>query len=61
MDQIMIDVSAVPDARAGDEVVLMGRQRDDEIPVTELARKAGTIAWDIFTGLGTRVERVYLS
>jgi alanine racemase len=61
MDQIMIDVSAVADARAGADVVLMGRQGDDEIPVTELARKAGTIAWDIFTGLGTRVERVYLS
>jgi alanine racemase len=39
----------------------MGRQGETEIPVTELARKAGTIAWDIFTGLGTRVERVYLS
>ena len=61
MDQIMIDVSSLPDACAGDEVVLMGRQGDEEIAVTELARKAGTIAWDIFTGLGTRVERVYLS
>ena len=61
MDQIMIDVTAMDQARAGDEVVLMGRQGETEIPVTELARKAGTIAWDIFTGLGTRVERVYLS
>jgi alanine racemase len=61
MDQIMIDVTALPSARAGDEVVLLGRQGDHEIAVTELARKAGTIAWDLFTGLGTRVERVYLS
>ena len=61
MDQIMVDVSALPDVQAGDEVVLLGRQGNDEIAVTELARKAGTIAWDLFTGLGTRVERIYLS
>jgi alanine racemase len=59
MDQILADVSAVPNVQVGDEVVLVGRQGGDEILVAELAKKAGTIAWEIFTGIGPRVERVY--
>ena len=60
MDMIIVDVSHVPNLAAGDEVVLIGRQGNDEILATELAARAGTIAWEIFTGIGTRVRRVYL-
>ncbi len=60
MDQIMADVSAVPGVAVGDEAVLLGRQGGEEILAAELARKAGTIPWEIFTGVGRRVERVYL-
>lgn len=60
MDQIMVDVSAVPEVAAGDEAVLIGRQGDEEIPVGELAKKSGTIAWEIFTGIGARVAREYI-
>jgi alanine racemase len=60
MDQIMVDLTAVPEVLAGEEVVLIGRQQDEEITVLELAQKAGTIAWEIFTGIGPRVERVYV-
>jgi alanine racemase len=59
MDQIMVDVSAVSAVQAGDEAVLMGKQGGEEIAATELAAWAGTIAWDIFTGLGQRVVRCY--
>ena len=59
MDQILVDVSAVPETAIGDEVVIVGRQGDDEIFAKELADKAGTIAWDIFTGLKKRVARFY--
>ncbi len=55
MDQIMVDVSSVPEAIEGDEVVLIGPQADAEISVGELADKAGTIPWEIFTGIGPRV------
>jgi alanine racemase len=58
MDQIIVDITAVPEAREGDEVVLLGRQGSEQILATEVAEKAGTIAWDIFTGIGRRVERV---
>jgi alanine racemase len=57
MDQIMIDVTDSPVA-AGDEAVLIGRQADETITAAELAEKAGTIPWEIFTGIGSRVARV---
>jgi alanine racemase len=41
-------------------VVLIGRQGSEEILATEVAERASTIAWEIFTGIGTRVARVYL-
>ncbi len=59
MDQIIADVSAVPEVATGDEVVLLGRQGAEEILAAELAEKSGTIAWEIFTGVSRRVERVY--
>jgi alanine racemase len=60
MDQILVDVTHVPDAAAGDEVVLLGRQGDEEITATELAKKSGTIPWEIFTSISPRVMRYYI-
>src|SRR5205814_1422630 len=60
MDLMMIDVSDIGEAQVGDEVVLMGRQGDEEITATELAERAETITWEIVTRIGTRVRRVYL-
>jgi alanine racemase len=60
MDLIMIDVTKIDSARLGEEVVLMGRDGDEEIPCAELARRAGTISWEITTRIGARVRRVYV-
>lgn len=60
MDLMVIDVTGVPGAEVGDEVVLMGRQGDEEISATELADLAGTINWEIVTRIGSRVRRVYV-
>ena len=60
MDLMVIDVSHIPDAQVGEEVVLMGKQGDAEIPCRELADKAGTITWDITTRIGQRVKRVFI-
>lgn len=54
MDQIIADVSALSACDPGDEATLMGRA----ILAAELAEKSGTIAWEIFTGLGSRVHRL---
>jgi alanine racemase len=43
----------------GEEAVLLGSQGNETILASELATKAGTIAWEIFTGITKRVERVY--
>jgi alanine racemase len=59
MDLMMIDVSQIDGAEVGDEVVLMGRQGDQEVSATELADRAGTISWEIITRIGSRVRRVY--
>jgi alanine racemase len=58
MDQIMADVTALPGVEPGDEAVLFGRQGAEEIFAADLARQAGTIAWEIFTGISSRVERI---
>jgi alanine racemase len=60
MDQIMVDVSGLPKVEAGDEVVLIGRQAQEQITAAELAAKAGSIPWEIFTGIGSRVARHYV-
>jgi alanine racemase len=60
MDLMVIDVSDLPEASVGDEVVLMGRAGDEEVPAAELAERGGTIHWDIVTRIGSRVRRVYL-
>ncbi|MBQ4614680.1 MAG: alanine racemase [Akkermansia sp.] len=55
MDQIMADVTEVPFISPGDEVELIG----PHIPVTQVAALADTIVWEIFTGLGPRLPRLY--
>jgi alanine racemase len=59
MDQIMVDVSHLETVNLGEEAVLVGSQGEETILASELAVKAGTITWDIFTGITKRVERVY--
>jgi alanine racemase len=60
MDLMMIDISQIKDAAVGDEVVLMGRQGDEEISTAELAERADTITWEIITRIGPRVRRVFV-
>ncbi len=58
MDQLMIDVG-VDDVEVGDEVVLIGRQGDEQITADEWAERMGTIAYTIVCGVGPRVPRRY--
>jgi alanine racemase len=58
MDQCMIDVTLIPGVRQGDEVVLIGRQGEDELTADEVARKLGTIAYEVTSELLARVPRI---
>lgn len=60
MDLTMVDVTDLPHVALGDEAVLIGRQGDEQILATEVAERASTIAWEVFTGIGSRVARVYV-
>ena len=60
MDLMMIDVSKIDNVQVGDEVILMGRDANEEISCVDLAERAGTITWEIITRIGSRVRRVYV-
>ncbi len=59
MDLIMIDVTDNPRAGLGDVVTLIGRDGNEEITVEELAQKCNTIVYEITSGIGPRVARVF--
>jgi alanine racemase len=61
MDAVMIDVTDVPGepVTVDDEVVLLGRQGDDEISAAELARRRTTNTWEVVTQMAGRLPRVY--
>jgi alanine racemase len=58
MDQTVVDITEIPNAVSGDEVVLLGRQGGETISAEEHAGWAGTIPWEIFTSISARVERI---
>lgn len=60
MDQLMIDVTDVPDAVSGDIVTLMGREGDDIITADDLAVLCNTIGYEIVCGISKRVPRIYV-
>jgi alanine racemase len=59
MDQLLVDLGDVP-AEPDDDVVLIGRQGDEEITATEWGELLGTISYEIVTGIGARVPRTYV-
>jgi alanine racemase len=59
MDQCLVDVTALRGrVSLGDDVVLMGRQGDEEITADELAERLDTIAYEVVTALSARVPRI---
>ncbi|MCS6245503.1 MAG: alanine racemase [Opitutus sp.] len=59
MDQTIVDVTDVPGVETGDPVVLVGRQQDEQIGLTEFSRWADTIPWETLTSVTKRVPRLY--
>jgi alanine racemase len=61
MDQIMVDCGDDATVRPGDDVVLLGRQGDEEITADEWAELLGTISYEILCGIGPRVPRIVVN
>jgi alanine racemase len=59
MDMTLLDVTDAA-VELGDEVVLLGRQGDQEVTAWELAEIAGTIPWELLCLFGRRLPRRYL-
>jgi alanine racemase len=59
MDLTMLDVGHIPDVCLEDEVVVIGRQKEECISADEIAAATNTINYEIVTSIGARAERVY--
>ena len=57
MDQMLVDISDIPDVNAGDIAVIIGRSGDAKITACDLAEQTGTISNEILSRLGQRLER----
>lgn len=60
MDQLVVDITDLPSAKIGDEVVLIGKSGDDIITADEIARLGKTINYEIVCGISRRVPRYYI-
>lgn len=61
MDTTMADVTEIRGVSEGDEVILLGREKNTAVTAAELAEKAGTIPYEILTSLGNKSRRVYIN
>lgn len=61
MDQAVVDITEIPEAEIGDEVVILGSQGEATVTAVNHADACGTIPWEVFTRIGPRVTRVEIS
>ena len=60
MDLATIDVTDVPGAALGDEVMILGAAGREIVDADRIAAWAETISWDVLCGIGSRVPRLYV-
>lgn len=61
MDQLMVDVTHIPDAAPEDAVVLVGTSGDRQITVEQIAQAADSFNYEFVCGISRRVPRIYIS
>ncbi len=59
MDELLIDISHIRSVRRGEVVTLLGKSQGEAILASDLAEMAGTIPYEILTGISLRIPRVY--
>jgi len=59
MDLTLVDLTDIPEAKEGDEVLLFGTQGESKLSVEEVATWADTISYEILCGVSSRVPRIY--
>jgi len=58
MDQTIIDITEIPEANLGDEVVLIGEQGSERITAADIAELTGTISYEVLCAIAARVPRI---
>ena len=61
MDQMMVDVTDIPDTKPGDRVTLVGTNGDETITVEAIAAAADSFNYEFVCGISRRVPRIYVS
>jgi alanine racemase len=59
MDLTVVDITGLPQVAVGDVATLIGSDGGESIDLDEVAREAGTIGYEILTGLTPRLQRVW--
>jgi alanine racemase len=59
MDQVIVQLDEAPEAEAGDEVVIIGFQGDERISAEDVAKRWGTINYEVVCGINFRVPRIF--
>ena len=59
MDQMMVDVTDIPDVTSSDRVVLVGRSGNEEITMEQIAEAADSFNYEFVCGISRRVPRIY--
>ena len=59
IDQTRVDISYIPEAKEGDEVVVIGKSGDNELSAEEVSELAGSFNYELLCDLGKRIPRVY--
>ena len=59
MDQMMVDVTQIPEAKCNDRVVLVGKSGDLEITMEQIAAAADSFNYEMVCGISRRVPRLY--
>ena len=60
MDQMMVDVTHIPEIKVGDQVTLIGKDGSEQITVEQIAEAAGSFNYEFICDIGRRVPRYYV-
>ena len=60
MDQFMVDITHIPDAKTGDEVTLLGTDGEEEITADTIGDLSGRFSYEFACDISKRVPRIYI-
>ena len=59
MDVTVVDITGVPEVTEGDVATLLGSEGEQSLTIDDLAALAGTISYEVLTGMTARLPRIW--